>query len=173
MRSLIMLVTLAGQWLAADGVPFIGSRYARRVLVLSATLTAVMIVGLLGYATSSRADVFCSGGYCIEKTATPDAVKVGETLTFTIRGSCTFADCAQGGTTQAVRDTLPAAAGLEFVSASATGNSNPTCTFSESAGTVTCTPYTYAFGAPFEATIEVIPRECGTFTNTDTDVNHN
>ena len=166
MRRILLLVTVAGRRLAADGVPFIGSRYARRVLVLSATLTAVMIVGLLGYATSSRADVLCTGGYCIEKTATPDPVKVGENLTFTIRGFCTFVGCLQ--VLGEVRDTLPAAAGLEFVSASATGNSNPTC--SESAGTVTCAPFTYSFATPFEATIEVIPRECGTFTNTATDV---
>jgi hypothetical protein len=169
MRRILLLATVAGRRLAADGVAFIGSRYARRVLVLSATLTAVMVVGLLGYATSSRADVFCTGtpGYCIEKTASADTVKVGETLTFTIRGFCTFTDCRQPA--GEVRDILPE--GLEFVSASATGNSNPTC--SESAGTVTCAPFTYSFAAPFEATIEVIPRECGTFTNTATDVTHN
>ena len=46
----------------------------------------------------------------------------------------------------------------------------PTC--SESAGTVTCTPVSYFFdteagtAVPFVATIEVIPTQCGTFTNT-------
>jgi hypothetical protein len=75
MRGIIMLVTLAGRRLAADGVPFIDSRYARRVLVLSATLTVAMVVGLLGYAPSARADVACDPSlpnFCMEKTATPD-----------------------------------------------------------------------------------------------------
>src|SRR5919112_397106 len=92
MRRIIMLVTLAGRRLAADGVAFIGSRYARRVLVLSATLTVAMLVGLLGYATSSRADVACvdRGGspFCVEKTASADPVTVGEPLTFTVRAYC-------------------------------------------------------------------------------------
>jgi hypothetical protein len=91
MKRVLMLVTLAGRRLAADGVPFIGSRYARRVLVLSATLTAAMLVGLLGYATPSRADVTCFEGiqpYCLEKTASADPVKVGEPLTFTITLFC-------------------------------------------------------------------------------------
>jgi hypothetical protein len=59
MRGIIMLVTMAGRRLAADGVPLIGSRYARSLLVLSATLTAAMVVGLLAYAPSARADVTC------------------------------------------------------------------------------------------------------------------
>ena len=178
-----MLVTVAGRRLAADGVPFIGSRYARRLLVLSATLTAAMVMGLLGYATSARADVACeqigTGSFCLGKTASPDPVEVGEPLTFTIRGYCTVPtepySCGQH-VPSGLTDTLPA--GLEFVSASATGYDGeifgyppqPTC--SESAGTVTCAPVAYYFdtefgiAVPFVATIEVIPRQCGTFTNT-------
>jgi hypothetical protein len=170
MRSIIMLVTVAGRRLTGDGVPFIGSRYTRRLLVLSATLAAVMVVGVLGYATPSRADVACDPArpaFCMEKTATPDPVKVGEPLTFTIRGFCAPGfSCGHTGLAP-LTDTLPA--GLEFVSASATGVlGEATC--SESAGTVTCAPFTYDAAFPFEATIEVIPMQCGTFTNTATDV---
>jgi len=168
MRSIIMLVTLAGRRLAADGVPLIGSRNARRLLVLSATLTAAVVVGVLGYATSARADADCLlDSYCLEKTVSAETVKVGEPLTFTIRGFC--GPAAPGCiviNAEPVRDTLPA--GLDFVSASATGNGNPTCTFSESDRTVSCSPFNFRGGQPFEATIEVIPRECGTFTNTAT-----
>jgi hypothetical protein len=41
-RILVLLATMAGWRLAGDGVPFVGSRYARRLLVLSAMLTAAM-----------------------------------------------------------------------------------------------------------------------------------
>jgi hypothetical protein len=166
MRGIIMLVTMAGRRLAADGVPFMDSRHARRLLVLSAMLTAVMVVGLLGYATSARADANCVFGIaCLEKTVSADPAQVGEPLTFTIRGFCApaFPDCVVDSEGEPVRDTLPA--GLDFVSASATGNGNPTCTFSESDRTVSCSPWNFRGGQPFEATIEVIPRECGTFTN--------
>jgi len=167
-----MLVTVAGRRLAADGVPFIGSRYTRRLLVLSATLAAVMVVGVLGYATPSRADVACDPArlaFCMEKTATPDPVKVGEPLTFTIRGFCAPGfPCGHAGLAP-LTDTLPPEADLQFVSASATGVlGEATC--SESAGTVTCAPFAYDAAFPFEATIEVIPMQCGTFTNTATDV---
>jgi uncharacterized repeat protein (TIGR01451 family) len=165
-RILLLLATVAGRRQAADGVAFIGSRYARRVLVLSAALTAAMVVGLLGYANSSRADVTCDRVFfCMEKTSTPDPVTVGKTLTFTIRAFCAT-ECAFSS--EGIRDPLPA--GLDFVSASATGQDNPTCTFSESARTVTCAPVVYSTGEPFEATIKVTPSECGTFTNTATDI---
>jgi hypothetical protein len=181
MRRIIMLVTMAGRRLAVDGVPLIDSRYARRVLVLSATLTAAMVVGLLGYAPSARADVACAPdlpNFCAEKTATPDPVKVGEPLTFTIRGYCTPTINCGRFAFSGMTDTLPE--GLEFVRASATGFSGPelgdppqpTCTFSESDRTVTCAPVAFFFdipsgtAVPFVATIEVTPTECGTFTNT-------
>jgi hypothetical protein len=180
-----MLGTAAGRMLAADGGPLIGSRYAK-LLVLSATLTAVMVVGLLAFATSARADVACvdlgSGVgdiFCLKKTATPDPVEVGEPLTFTIRGFCDVTapgveSCGLFG--GVIADTLPA--GVKFVSASATGVEPATC--SESAGTMTCGPVSYFFHTgtvpdippeipletPFVATIEVIPTQCGTFTNT-------
>jgi len=173
----MMLGTAVGRRLAADGLPFISSRYARRLLVLSATLTAALAVGLLAFATSAHADVACgpSGHFCLEKTATPDPVEVGETLTFTITGFCTTGNCERRSSL-GLTDTLPE--GVEFVSATATGYGGtelfpipqPTC--SESAGTVTCAPVNFRFDEedgteiPFVATIEVIPTQCGTFTNT-------
>ena len=118
-----MLVTVARRRLAADGVAFVGSRYARRrVLVLSATLTAVMVVGLLGYATPSRADVACFEGanaHCLEKTASLDQVKVGEPLTFTISVFCVPGTICSNAFFFGVSDNLPA--GLDYVSASVTG----------------------------------------------------
>jgi hypothetical protein len=170
MRRIIMLVALAARRLAADGVPFIDSRYARRVLVLSATLTAVMVVGLLGYATSSRADVPCNGEFCIEKTSTPDPVKVGEPLTFTISVFCVpGTSCSNPIQFGGVQDTLPTGL-LEFGSASVTGGRDPNarCVPLEvSTGTlVDCSPVTFNQDTPFVATIEVIPKQCGTFPNT-------
>jgi hypothetical protein len=141
-----------------------------------------MVVGLLGFATSSRAEVACNQTFfCLEKTATPDPVTVGDPLTFTIRGYCISIPgiCGYFAPPSGVTDTLPA--GLEFVSASATGYGGPELgnppqpTCSESEGTVTCAPVAYYFDTsevaeetevPFVATIEVIPTQCGTFTNT-------
>ena len=178
-RITLLLGTAAGRRLAGDGGPSIGSGYAKKVLVLSATLTAAMVVGLLAFSNSARADVACDlrGDVCLEKTATPDPATVGEPLTFTITGFCTTDNCGAVSTTESgLTDTLPA--GLEFVSASATGyggpifGNQPQPTCSESAGTVTCTPVSYFFDTeagtevPFVATIEVIPTQCGTFTNT-------
>jgi hypothetical protein len=183
MMRIMMLVTAAGRMLAADGGPICGSRYARRLLVLSATLTAAMVVGLLAFATSVRADVVCQFNHCLEKTvSSEDPVKVGEPLTFTIREFCTLTPplvaCESSFSELGLTDTLPA--GVEFVSATATGyggtelfpRPQPTC--SESAGAVTCAPLSYRFStipgseteSPFVATIEVIPTQCGTFTNT-------
>jgi hypothetical protein len=50
MRRIMLVVTAAGRRLAADGLPLIGARYATRMLVLSATLTAAMAVGLVALA---------------------------------------------------------------------------------------------------------------------------
>lgn len=168
MRRIVMLVTVAGRRLAADGVSFIGSGYARILLVLGATLTAALAVGLLWHTSSARADENCMQNvFCLEKTATPDTVTVGEPLTFTIKGYCSpeGSGCSLGAP-NGVTDTLPA--GLEFVSASATGETQPSPTCSESEGTVTCAPLAYRGGpeTPYVATIEVIPTRCGTFTNT-------
>jgi hypothetical protein len=177
MRRIIMLVRMAGRSLAADGVPLIDSRYARRVLVLSAMLTAAMVVGLLGYATPSRADVTCLGGpnaHCLEKTAdtdpVTDQVKVGEPLTFTISVFCVpGTSCSNPIQFGGVQDTLPTGL-LEFGSASVTGGRDPNarCVPLEvSTGTlVDCSPVTFNQDTPFVATIEVIPKQCGTFPNT-------
>jgi uncharacterized repeat protein (TIGR01451 family) len=171
MRSIIMLVTLAGRRLAADGVPFVGLKYARRVLVLSATLTAVMVVGLLGYATPSRASEACFEGpnaHCLGKTTSLDQVKVGEPLTFTIRVFCVPGTICSNAFFFGVDDTLPA--GLDFVRASVTGglDRNAHCVkLQVPTGTRgDCFPVAINQDTPFVATIEVIPRQCGTFTNT-------
>jgi uncharacterized repeat protein (TIGR01451 family) len=166
-----------GRVLAAEGGTLIGSRHAK-ALLLGATLTAAMVVGLLAFATSARADVVCQDQevYCLEQTATPDPVEVGEPLTFTIRAFCTNGNCIMNSPEIGLTDTLPE--GVEFVSASATGYGGPLVgnlpqpTCSESGGTVTCAPVALINSAvlglevPFVATIEVIPKECGTFTNT-------
>jgi hypothetical protein len=172
MRRIMMLGTVAGRRLAGDGGLLIRSRYAK-LLVLGATLTAITVVGLLAFAPSARADVACdeNNRFCWEKTASPNPVKVGEPLTFTIRGFCGPESFACQGRAGELTDTLPT--GVGFVSASATGWLDPpTC--SESEGTVTCAPVNFLKSSvdrtetPFVATIEVIPTQCGTFTNTAT-----
>ena len=121
--------------------------------------------------------------FCLEKTASPNPVNVGEPLTFTIRAFCfaepAFVPCTIGGAAvfdSTVTDTLPP--NVQFVSASASGAFAPV-TCGESAGTVTCNPETYCKGTlkgigcpegtgeiPYVETITVIPAHCGTFTNT-------
>jgi len=149
------------------------------VLVLSATLAAAMVVGLLAYAPSARADASCSddGVFCVEKTASADQVQVGQPLTFTITHECKVEAGICAFTAQ-IRDTLPE--GLVFSSVSVTGYSGPEVgnppppTCSESAGTVTCNNV-IAFvdteagiDVPAVVTLKVIPGQCGTFANTAT-----
>jgi Bacterial Ig-like domain len=71
MRGIIMLATMAGRRLAADGVPLIGSRYARRVLVLSATLTVAMVAGMVYLGVSAMPAMAASISDTSPGTAAP------------------------------------------------------------------------------------------------------
>ena len=117
--------------------------------------------------------------FCIDKTANPGTVSVGEPITFTITQRCpNSVGCIYGGATPLV-DALPPDAGFTDVSVDAVGASQPPdydavgpslpldyqCT--TSGNTVTC-PGEHYFTAtqPFVLTIVATPTECGTFTNT-------
>lgn len=96
----------------------------------------------------------------IAKTDSPDPVRVGATLTYTITVE-DFGPQAASGVT--VTDSLPK--GVDFVSANASVGK---CT--QKARKVTCELGTVGpganYGPPAIVTIAVIPREAGTITNT-------
>jgi fimbrial isopeptide formation D2 family protein len=145
----------------------------RRTFVLH---TASVVVGVLVFcvaalllAQQARAQSVpeppCTTNFCIDKTANPLSVAVGEQITFTITERCPIALAC--GTTYPISDTLPA--GLTLVSVednladalcTAIGNTV------ECTGIIRSTPT-----APFTLTIVATATECGTFTNTASSAN--
>lgn len=110
---------------------------------------------------------------CLNNTASPNPVTVGQPLTFTITiSSPPSGNCAQTnscGGFETLTDALPA--GLTFVSASDTNCSGcvpaaPSCF--NSGNTVTCPAVLYATNNPATATIVATPTQCGNFINTAT-----
>ena len=113
------------------------------------------LVGLLAVAPSAQGQATppqCtpSNDFCMNKTVNPNPVQVGQTLTFEIELTEQI-----GITLVEVTDVLPPS--VEFVSVS------PPCTLVDN--TVECT---LILVRSETITIQVIPRECGTFTNTAT-----
>jgi uncharacterized repeat protein (TIGR01451 family) len=92
------------------------------------------------------------------KADSPDPVKVGDVLTYTL----TATNGGPGGASAVtVVDTLPVS--VDFQSASA---SQGTCT--EASGVVTCVLGSLANGAVATVTIQVVPQSTGTISNTAT-----
>jgi hypothetical protein len=141
-----------------------------------AALLAMLVVGgvmLFGMGKPAQAQSVpeppCTTNFCLDKTATPGTVSVGEPITFTITQRCPDNEegCIDGVSIPLV-DTLPPDAGFTDVSVDAVGPSLPPeylCT--TSGNTVTC-PGGRVFTPtqPFVLTIVATPTECGTFTNT-------
>jgi hypothetical protein len=96
--------------------------------------------------------------YCIDKTATPGTVAVGDQITFTIRQRCPGNPQGCLAFAQApIVDTLPS--GLTDVSYPAA------CT--QSGNTLTCAENRFFTETqPYTLTIVATTTECGTFTNT-------
>lgn len=140
----------------------IGRLIARPRLGTSAALVLAAL-GTLALATSGAAAPPASTDLGITKTGSPNPVRVGSTLTYTI-GVENHGPLATSGVT--VTDALPK--GVDFVSAVASAGS---C--SQQNRKVTCALGTIPFGGinysgAAIVTIAVIPRQVGTITNTAT-----
>jgi uncharacterized repeat protein (TIGR01451 family) len=127
-------------------------------------LTAALLVaiGALAVAGSGVAAPPASTDLGITKTDSPDPVRVGSTLTYTI-GVENHGPLAASGVT--VSDALPK--GVDFLAASSSAGS---C--AQQNRKVTCAlgsvPFGVNYGAPPTVTIAVVPRQVGTLTNTAT-----
>jgi len=123
-------------------------------------LLAVIPVAALGFSAVGSAAPGEPTDLKITKTDSPDPVRVGSTLTYTIKVENRGPLAATGVT---VTDSLPK--GVDFVSAS------PGC--SQQGQKVTCSLGDVPFGGPNYSgsptiTIAVIPRQAGTITNSAT-----
>ena len=143
--------------------PVAGRMDMRRTVVLSAlAAVAVLLVGVaaLLWTQPSQAQEPCTIDLCIDKTANPNTVKVGQQITFTIRERCFTEEFCTS--VIPIVDVLPS--GLTIVSVD---DNQPDYQCSTSGNTVTCpgghlsTPT-----SPFTATIVATTTECGMFTNT-------
>ena len=144
-------------------------------LVIAALLVMLAVGGVMLFGIGKPAQAQsvpeppCTSQFCIDKTATPSTVSVGEQITFTITQRCPASEqgCMDGLSIPLV-DTLPPDAGFTVDSVDAVGPSLPPdyqCT--TSGNTVTC-PGGRLFTPtqPFVLTIVATPTGCGTFTNT-------
>jgi hypothetical protein len=136
----------------------------RRTVVLSAsTALAVLlfcVAALLWTQQEAQAqEEPCSQAFCIDKSATPSTVRVGEQITFTITERCAVGGSCEG--LAPLVDTLPS--GLTGVTVE---GSDPSVECSLSGNTVTCGHRFFSGAQPFTLTIVATTTECGTFTNT-------
>jgi fimbrial isopeptide formation D2 family protein len=141
-------------------------RWRLQALVIAALLAMLVVGGALLFGMDKPAQAapkVCKTNFCIDKTAAPDTVEVGEQITFTITQRCP----KSSGCFTAVDlvDQLPS--GLTVASVD---DSQPDYQCSTSGTTVTCpggaetrqlTP-----DQPFTLTIVANTAECGTFINT-------
>jgi uncharacterized repeat protein (TIGR01451 family) len=137
----------------------------RRTVVLSASAAlAVLLVGVaaLLWTQQAKAQEPCDPRiYCIDKTANPSTVTVGERITFTITDRCAINTCLAFG---ALVDELPSGLRIESVE-----DSDPNFQCSTNVNTVTCPEVTFTSTQPFTVTIVATTTKCGTFTNTASD----
>lgn len=129
---------------------------AGRALVVAAISVAALMLALSGAGAAAPAG---SSDLKITKSDSPDPVRVGETLTYTIRVENLGPDTATGVT---VTDNLPK--GVDFVSATP---SSGKC--ARKGPKVTCdlgSVATINYGVASGVTLVVIPRKPGTISNT-------
>lgn len=126
-----------------------------------AWLLAVVPVAMLGFAGAGSAAPPASTDLKITKTDSPDPVRVGSTLTYTIQVQNLGPKAATGVT---VTDGLPK--GVDFVSATSTSGQ---CTVKGQNVTCAVGDIGVGTGASIPSvTIKVIPRQAGSITNTAT-----
>ena len=114
--------------------PVAGRMDMRRTVVLSAlAAVAVLLVGVaaLLWTQPSQAQEPCTIDLCIDKTANPNTVKVGQQITFTIRERCFTEEFCTS--VIPIVDVLPS--GLTIVSVD---DNQPDYQCSTSGNTVTC-----------------------------------
>ena len=141
--------------------------YMRRTVVLSASAAlAVLLLGVAALLWAQQAQAQsvleppCTFDFCIDKTAAPSTVNVGDQITFTITERCVTGD--ECGNILPLVDELPS--GLTFVSVD---DSQPDYQCSASGNTLTCAENRFSSPtAPYTITIVATTTECGTFTNT-------
>jgi uncharacterized repeat protein (TIGR01451 family) len=138
----------------------------KRTILLMATMTitvlavsGVMLFGMGKPAQSqSNPEPPCGQVFCLDKTATPSTVEVGEKITFTITQRCPGNDpgCFASANFPII-DTLPPGLTVNSVPAACATSGN----------TITCAENRFFTPTqPYTLTIVATPTECGTFTNT-------
>jgi Domain of unknown function DUF11 len=138
----------------------------RSVVRLASGLAAMLLValGALLWTLQAQAQEPCTVDGCIDKTATPDTVAVGEPVTFTVTERCIFPTAVCVNTLE-LTDAVPSAFTIDSVA-----DSQPNYECSTSGNLVTCPGLprfrTYSPANPFVLTIVATPTECGSFTNT-------
>ena len=139
----------------------------RRTVVLhtgSAALALLMlgVAALLWTQHEAQALQPCRTNFCIDKTADPSTVRVGEQITFTITQRCFFGvRCSSGE----LEDTLPSGLSIDSVDVHAPLDPGYRCT--TSGNIVTCPgPRYFTPNDPWVLTIVARTTQCGTFTNT-------
>lgn len=120
--------------------------------------TGTGVQSLLGLCTKGEPTAATSADLSLTKSASPDPVLVGGTLTYTLTASN-----AGPATATSVTVTDPLPAGVSFVSAA---TSQGSC--GQSAGTVTCSLGSLAPAGSATITIKGIPTAKGSLTNTAT-----
>ena len=138
----------------------------RRTLVLSTSAALAML--LLGVAallwTQQEAQALppCRTDFCLDKTADPSTVSVGEQITFTITERCSFGFRCNSAN---LVDTLPSGVSIDSVDVHAPLDPGYRCT--TTGNTVTCpAPREFNPNEPWVLTIVATTAQCGTFTNT-------
>ena len=135
------------------------TRTRTRYFLLSAFGALVVVLGVLVLSSPAQAQ-----SIAIDKAVDPNPVGVGESLTFTI--TLTTSDVFPNIVD--VTDVLPP--GVEFQSATVAPSGTGDCDYEPANNTVSCVLAVLGT-PPFEpttVTIEAIPTQCGTFTNTAT-----
>jgi uncharacterized repeat protein (TIGR01451 family) len=142
----------------------------RRLAALVIAAVALLVVGgamLFGMGKPAQAQEPCTTNFCLDKTANPSTVTVGEQITFTITERCPQSGSC--GNFAPLEDTLPS--GLSIVSVDANEPTDPGYQCTTSGNTVTCPGLRdFHSTAPFTLTIVATTTECGTFTNTASNV---
>jgi uncharacterized repeat protein (TIGR01451 family) len=145
----------------------------RLAALVIAALLAMLVVGgamLFGMrkpAQSQETPPPCNTNFCLDKTATPSTVTVGDQITFTITERCVSPGC---GNSNPLVDTLPSGLSIDSVDANDPANPGYQCTTSGNT-TVTCSgTRSFTPTQPFTLTIVATTTECGSFTNTASNV---